>query len=151
MIRYSLQCSGGHGFEGWFSSSQDHDEQKARGLLACPACGSHEVEKTLMAPSVATARKKEARAERAAAKQKAALPADPKKREMLKQIKELRDKVLAGAENVGDRFSEEARKIHYGEAEARGIFGQATVEEAVGLIDEGIEVLPIPDLPEDRN
>jgi hypothetical protein len=150
MIRYSLQCSAGHGFEGWFSSSQDHDEQKARGLLACPACGSHDIEKTLMAPSVATARKKEERRE-LAVKQSAALPADPKRREMLRQIKEMRDQVLAGAENVGDRFSEEARKIHYGEAEARGIFGQATIEEAAGLIDEGIDVLPIPDLPEDRN
>ncbi len=86
-----------------------------------------------------------------AVKQNAALPADPKKREMLRQIKELRDKVLAGAENVGDRFAEEARKIHYGEAEARGIFGQASIEDAAGLIEEGIDVLPIPELPEDRN
>jgi hypothetical protein len=150
MIRYSLQCSKGHGFEGWFSSSKDHDDQKAKGLLACPVCGSHEVEKTLMAPSVATARKKEARREHAV-KQSAALPADPMKREMLKQIKELRDKVLAGAEDVGDKFTEEARKIHYGEAEARGIFGQASLEDAAGLIEEGIDVLPIPELPEDRN
>jgi hypothetical protein len=150
MIRYSLQCSAGHGFEGWFSSSQDHEEQKARGVVACPVCGSHDVGKTLMAPSVSTGRKKEARRE-LAARQAAALPADPKKREMLKQIKELRDKVLAGAEDVGERFSEEARKIHYGEAEARGIFGQASVEEAVELMDEGIDVMPIPELPEDRN
>jgi hypothetical protein len=150
MIRYSLQCSAGHGFEGWFSSSQDHEEQKAGGLVACPVCGSHDVGKMLMAPSVSTGRKKEARRE-LAARQAAALPADPKKREMLKQIKELRDKVLAGAEDVGERFSEEARKIHYGEAEARGIFGQASVEEAVELMDEGIDVMPIPELPEDRN
>ncbi len=89
-----------------------------------------------------------------AAKQQAALQPgglDPQKREMLKQLKELRDKVLSGAENVGEKFAEEARKIHYGEADARGIFGQASIEDAKALVEEGIDVLPIPDLPEDRN
>jgi hypothetical protein len=153
MIRYSLECKKGHGFEGWFSSSADYDLQKERGLVECPACGSRDVSKSLMAPSVATARKKEERREVAAKQQAALQPGglDPQKREMLKQLKELRDKVLSGAENVGEKFAEEARKIHYGEADARGIFGQASIEDAKALVEEGIDVLPIPDLPEDRN
>lgn len=154
MIRYSLQCDKEHGFEGWFSSSADHDRQKEAGLVECPVCGSRKVGKALMAPSVATARKKEARAEVAAAQQTAVMKpagADAQKREMLRQLKELRDKVLADAENVGENFAEEARKIHYGETDARGIYGKASIEDAASLAEEGIEVMPIPDLPEDSN
>jgi hypothetical protein len=153
VIRYSLQCEKGHGFEGWFSSSADYEGQKERGLVECPACGSHKIEKSLMAPSVATARRREARHEKAKTQQAALQPQglDPQKREMLKQLKELRDKVLHGAENVGERFAEEARKIHYGETDPRGIVGQASIEDAQALVEEGIDIMPIPELPEDRN
>lgn len=154
MIRYSLQCEREHGFEGWFSSSADHDRQKDAGLVECPVCGSRKIGKALMAPSVATARKKEARAEVAAAQQTAVMKpagADAQKLSMLRQLKELRDKVLSGAENVGESFAEEARKIHYGEADSREIYGKASLEDAASLVEEGIEVMAVPDFPEDSN
>jgi hypothetical protein len=156
MIRYALSCKSGHSFEGWFGSSADYERQRRRNLVECPSCGSREVSKELMAPAVSTARKREerqAQKEPVPATVAAALPApfEAEKREMLRQLRDLRDKVLADSENVGPRFSEEARKIHYGEAEQRGIHGQASLEEAAELLEEGISVLPIPDLPGDRN
>lgn len=160
MIRYSLHCANDHSFEGWFGSSQDFDRQNGMGLVSCPVCSSVEVEKSLMAPAVSTSRKREetrAVAE-AAARAEAPVPAEAtaaglsqKQREMLSQMRELRDKILSGADNVGERFPEEARKIHYGEAKARGIYGKTSVEEAVRLAEEGIDLLPLPDLPEDKN
>lgn len=165
MIRYSLACGKGHAFEGWFGSSQDFDDQQESGLLECPFCGDHEITKTLMTPSVATSRKREA-ARLPAAGEETAQPADhaaaaavpvqlagltAEQRAIVRQMRELKDKLLSHAENVGDKFGEEARKIHYGEAEQRGIYGKATLDEALELAEEGIEFLPLPDLPEDRN
>ena len=160
MIRYSLVCGKGHEFEGWFGSSLDYDDQQEKGLLECPYCGSHEISKTLMAPSVATSRKREDHAAQLpAVAEEAAAPSAPvqfsgmtaEQRAIVKQMRELKEKLLSQAENVGDKFSEEARKIHYGEAEQRGIYGKATLDEAAELAEEGIEFLPLPDLPEDRN
>jgi hypothetical protein len=154
MIRYALSCKSGHSFEGWFGSSVDYERQRGRNLVECPSCGSREVSKELMAPAVSTARKREARKEQkelVPATVAAPVPLDDEKREMLRQLREMRDKILSDSENVGPRFSEEARKIHYGEAEQRGIHGQASLDEAAELIEEGISVLPIPDLPGDRN
>lgn len=142
MIRYALHCDRAHEFEGWFASSEDFDAQKARGLVTCPACNSAEISKTLMAPSVATARKKE---------EARAVVLEAAQREAVKKLKEVVAEIRANAEDVGDRFAEEARKIHYGETEARGIIGQTTPDDAHALLEEGIEIAPLPILPDDVN
>lgn len=142
MIRYSLICDHGHEFEGWFSESADFDRQKESGFLSCPVCSSVAISKTLMAPSVATARKKE---------ESQKLVFDQAQKEAFLKLKEAVAAVKANSEDVGDRFAEEARKIHYGETEARGIIGNATTDEVHSLIDEGIEVAPLPVLPDDVN
>ncbi|MCO5733707.1 DUF1178 family protein [Rhizobium sp. SSA_523] len=142
MIRYSLACDSGHGFEGWFSESADFERQVESGLLTCPVCGSGKVSKSLMAPSVATARQKEER-------QKVAM--DVARQEAIAKLKEAVAAIKATAEDVGERFPEEARKMHYGEADTRGIIGQASLAEVRDLIDEGIEVAPLPVLPDDAN
>ncbi|WP_064710598.1 DUF1178 family protein [Rhizobium bangladeshense] len=142
MIRYSLTCDNAHEFEGWFSESADFDRQVASGFLTCPICHSAAVSKLLMAPSVSTARKKD---------EGQTLAMDAMRREALQKLKEAVAAVKANSEDVGTKFPEEARKIHYGEADARGIIGQATVDEAQALVDEGIEIAAIPVLPEDVN
>ncbi|NTJ44820.1 DUF1178 family protein [Agrobacterium larrymoorei] len=142
MIRYSLSCERTHEFEGWFSGSADYDSQLARGLIGCPVCGSQNVSKTLMAPSLSTSRTKEAMR---------TLAMDTAQKEAFAKIKETLANIRANAEDVGDKFAEEARKIHYGETEERGIIGQASIEEAKALLDEGIEVAALPVLPDDVN
>ncbi|MBX5168003.1 MULTISPECIES: DUF1178 family protein [unclassified Rhizobium] len=142
MIRYSLTCDNAHEFEGWFSESADFDRQVATGFLTCPVCHSAAVSKLLMAPSVSTARKKDERQ---------TLAMDALRQESLQKLKEAVAAVKANSEDVGTQFPEEARKIHYGEADARGIIGQATVDEAQALLEEGIEIAAIPVLPEDVN
>jgi len=142
LIRYSLRCDNAHEFEGWFSESADFDRQVATGFLTCPVCQSAAVSKLLMAPSVSTARKKDERQ---------TLAMDAMRQEALQKLKEAVAAVKANSEDVGTKFPEEARKIHYGEADARGIIGQATVDEAQALVEEGIEIAAIPVLPEDGN
>ncbi|MBB4479248.1 DUF1178 family protein [Rhizobium etli] len=140
MIRYSLTCDNAHEFEGWFSESADFDRQVATGFLTCPVCHSATISKLLMAPSVLTARKKDERQ---------TLAMDAMRQEALQKLKEAVAAVKANSEDVGTKFPEEARKIHYGEADARGIIGQATLDEAQALVEEGIEIAAIPVLPED--
>ncbi|WP_438752114.1 DUF1178 family protein [Pararhizobium sp. O133] len=142
MIKYTLACDNGHSFEGWFSSSADFDRQADLGLVSCPACGSVSIGKELMAPSVSTARKKD---------EAKVLMMDQARKEAVSKIRELVTSIRENAEDVGTKFPEEARKIHYGEAEQRGLIGQATVEEARELLDEGIEIAPLPVLPDDVN
>lgn len=142
MIRYSLHCERGHEFEGWFASSVDYDGQRARGLVACPVCNSTDVTKMLMAPSVSTAREKEATR---------TLALDAAQSQAFAKIRETLATIRANADDVGEKFPEEARKIHYGETEARGIIGQASPQEAKALIEEGIAVAPLPVLPDDVN
>lgn len=142
MIRYSLVCDQAHEFEGWFSESADFDRQKASGFLSCPICSSSSISKSLMAPMVATARLKEERQ---------MVAHDAAQREAYLKLKEAVAAVRANSEDVGERFPEEARKIHYGEADARGIIGNASPDEARALIDEGIEIAPLPILPDDVN
>ncbi|WP_454852090.1 DUF1178 family protein [Rhizobium binxianense] len=142
MIRYSLTCENAHEFEGWFSESADFDRQVASGFLTCPVCNSSSVSKLLMAPSVSTARKKE---------ETQTLAMNAARREAFLKLKEAVAAIKANAEDVGTRFPEEARKIHYGEADARGIIGQATIDEAQALVEEGIEIAALPVLPEDVN
>lgn len=157
MIRYALACAEGHGFDGWFRSSDDFDRQRARGLLSCAHCGSQEVEKALMAPSVRVRDDDRPApmpmpmpAPGPAAPAPVAMP-DPRQAELIAAMRELKQKLIAEAENVGGNFPEEARKIHYGEAPERGIYGAASADEAKALIEEGIGILPLPVLPDERN
>ena len=142
MIRYSLRCDDAHDFEGWFGSSDDFDSQMASGYISCPVCNSLTVTKTLMAPNVTTGRQKD---------QIKAVVMDNTRREMLEKLKQAVGEIRKNAEDVGEKFPEEARKIHYGESEARGIIGQASPDEAEALIDEGIEIAALPVFPEDAN
>ncbi|MEI4484494.1 MULTISPECIES: DUF1178 family protein [unclassified Phyllobacterium] len=137
MIRFSLHCDKDHEFEGWFRSNDDFDSQAEKGLVSCPSCGSNKVGKALMAPSVSTGRQKE----------KIALAMS----EMAKEMKEMVKKVRENADYVGAEFAEQARKIHFGEAEARGIYGEATPEDVEALLEDGVDVMPLPVFPEDHN
>ena len=147
MIHYDLTCDKGHDFDGWFRDSAAYDEQAARGLVSCTVCGSAKVEKQLMAPGIPVKgnRKEDP------AKKMVAGPVDPRLAIMMQMVREMRKHVEENAEYVGDRFAEEARKIHYEEAEHRGIYGEASPDEAKSLIEEGIAVHPLPRLPEDGN
>jgi hypothetical protein len=178
MIKYSLRCERNHAFESWFQNSASFDKQAKRGLVSCPVCDSVKVEKSIMAPQIprkgrtAEQRASEEKVQRAAARQKKAetspatiadkvstpVPtpsAEPllmaQEKELLSRLKELRDHIKANADNVGEQFPEQARKMHYGEIEHRPIYGDASPSEAKALIEEGVEVMPMPVLPEDRN
>ena len=142
MIRYSLQCDKDHQFEGWFASSADFDKQLAAGYVACPHCNSQTVSKLLMAPNVTTGRQKDG------IKQ---VVMDNTRREMIAKMKEVVEEIRKNSEDVGAKFPEEARKIHYGETEHRSIYGEATPQDAKALHDEGIEFHPLPVLPDERN
>lgn len=147
MIRYDLICDKGHEFDGWFRDSTTYDKQARRGFVSCSVCGSSKVEKQLMAPGIpAKSNRKDEVPQRMVAG-----PVDPRVAMMMKMMREMRQHVEENADYVGDKFAEEARKIHFAEAEARGIYGEATADEATALSEEGIEVFPLPRLPEDGN
>ncbi len=137
MIVYNLKCRNSHEFEGWFRDSAAFDAQAKGGKLVCPVCDSKKVEKAPMAPAVSGTKKKASSAEE------------------LKQMRQFvsgwRKFVTENAEYVGPRFPEEARKIHYGEVEEKHIYGEASVEEAKELIEEGIDVAPLPPDPDSAN
>ena len=164
MIRYALSCDQGHVFESWFASSAAYDKQAKRALVTCPVCGSAKVEKAMMAPHLArtdVTGPPPALPNPAPAPLPQTPPPVPEKtpvamvsaaeRELRQKLKELRDHVTKNASYVGPRFPEEARKIHYGEAEQRSIYGEASAEEAKALHEEGIEFHPLPVLPDDKN
>jgi hypothetical protein len=160
MIRYTLRCDQSHSFESWFQDSSAYDQQVKRKLVTCPVCGSAEVEKAIMAPRIVGKKSREsapvpARVETAAPAETPASESTPlmmaQERELRAKIKELRDHIVKNADNVGERFPNEARAMHYGDKEHRPIYGEASPEEARALIDEGVEVSPLPTLPEDRN
>lgn len=140
MIQYSLHCSKGHRYDAWFKNAAAFDEQQARGIVRCAVCGDGTVEKAPMAPSVA-------RTDNEKVSLSSAHPKAVKLRQLLRAY---RQKVIAEADYVGDRFADEARKIHFQEVEARGIYGEATRDEIVGLIEEGIDFMPLPDLADDN-
>lgn len=160
MIRYALRCDRDHDFESWFQSSSAYDSQVKRKLVTCPICGSAKVEKAIMAPRI-VGKKGRGRAapppEATTAPTPEAAPSGPtsllmaQEKELRAKLKELRDHIVKNADNVGERFANEARAMHYGDKEHRPIYGEASPEEAKSLIDEGIEVSPLPTLPEDRN
>jgi hypothetical protein len=148
MIRYDLICDSGHQFDGWFSNSAAFDEQSRNELVACVHCGSTNVEKQLMTPGIPV---KTNRKSDATAKPVLASAFDSRQQKILQAMRALRKAVEENSEYVGDKFAEEARKIHYEETEKRGIYGETTPDDAKALIDEGIEVHPLPVLPEDGN
>lgn len=160
MMKYALVCERKHGFEIWFSDSSDYDKQRKRGLVTCPVCDSKKVEKAIMAPALGRGTKK--RAAPAPIEAPASIPEapaapapvamiSPQEQELRAKLKELRDHLTKNADNVGKKFPEEARKMHYGEIEHRSIYGEASPEEAKDLHDEGIEFHPLPVLPDERN
>ncbi|MCJ2132845.1 DUF1178 family protein [Methylobacterium sp. J-026] len=150
MIRYSLVCEAGHGFESWFPSSDSYDTQVARRLVSCPVCDSASVSKALMVPSIARSDRGASVPPAPVVEAPTTLIAEPE-RQVRAMLRALREQVVASSEHVGSRFPEEARRIHYGEAEGRSIYGEASPAEARALIDEGIEVAALPILPDDRN
>ena len=156
MIRYTLNCEGGHAFESWFQSSSTYDSQVKRKLVTCPTCGSAKVEKAIMAPQIVSKKGRDRAVPATASAAEATAPASTpllmaQERELRVKLKELRDHIVKNADNVGERFPTEARKMHYGDIEHRPIYGEASPEEARSLIEEGVEVTPLPVLPDDRN
>jgi hypothetical protein len=158
MIRYSLRCEKDHAFESWFQSSSAYDSQIKRKLVSCPVCGSAKVDKAIMAPRIVGKKGRDNPAPDPAPSAPAETPVTEstpllmtQERELRAKLKELRDHIVKTADNVGERFPNEARKMHYGDIEHRPIYGEASPEEARALIDEGVEVAPLPVLPEDRN
>ncbi len=150
MIKYALVCEQRHGFESWFPSSAAYDKQAKRGLVNCPACGSSKVEKAIMAPRLSGTRKgKQRAAETPAATSVAML--SPQELELRAKLKEVREHITKNADYVGQKFPEEARKMHYGDIEHRSIYGEASLETAKELHDEGIELHPLPVLPDEQN
>ena len=169
MIKYALRCERDHEFESWFKNSAAYDSQRKRGLIACPTCGSAKVEKAIMAPRLArseNAGEESLPAAAAAPPTPSALPVpmpfappgkgtvaimSPQERELRKKLKELREHIVKNADYVGQRFPEQARKIHYGETEHRSIYGEASPEESKELHEEGIAFHPLPILPDEFN
>lgn len=142
MIQYSLVCENEHKFDAWFRNAQAYEDQQARGIVTCPVCSSGDVHKALMAPAVS----------RKGTEKVAVSIGHPEQAELRAALKALRDKVMAEADYVGDRFAAEARRIHEEEeAGPRGIYGEATREEIKGLLEDGIDCMPLPNLPEDHN
>ena len=140
MIQYSLHCAKGHRYDAWFKSAAAFDEQQARGLVSCAVCGDGAIEKAPMAPAVA-------RTDGEKVSFSSGHPDAAKLREL---VRAYRQKVTSEADYVGDRFAEEARKIHFEEAEARGIYGEATRDEVAGLLDDGVDFMPLPDVADDN-
>lgn len=153
MIRYDLICDKGHEFDAWFSNSDSFDTQNKRGFVECTNCGSNKIEKQIMAPNIAAKGNRNTDVMPAPSTPQPMMtpPADPRMQMMLHMMREMRAHVEKTAENVGDKFADEARKQHYNETEKRGIYGSATPGDAQALLEEGIEVFPLPRLPEDGN
>jgi hypothetical protein len=141
VITYSLSCANQHKFDAWFRSAEAYDDQHARGIVTCPVCGSVKVEKALMAPAV----------NRMSSDKISVSTGHPLQSEIREFLRAMRKKVTSEADYVGDRFADEARKIHFKEADARGIYGEATRDEVAELLDDGIDFLPLPQLPEEAN
>jgi hypothetical protein len=140
MIRYSLKCGAGHGFDSWFKNAEAFSVLRAAGQVSCPVCGSAEVDKELMAPAVRPARKAEAAAP---VRPNLSAPAS----DLEEKIAALRRQIEENSEYVGMNFAAEARRIHTGEAEERAIHGEAKPDEARAMIEDGLPVAPLPFLP----
>ena len=136
MIKYALACDHAHTFEGWFGSSADYDDQAARGLVECPVCGSNTVKKQIMAPALAGTKRRDVSAP------------DPKVRAMMMDaMGKVRRHVEDNFDYVGDTFAKEARAIHDGKSEERGIYGEASPKEVKALVEDGVKIAPLPPKP----
>ena len=177
MIKYALICDQGHTFESWFSNAEGYETQVKRGFVECPTCQTKQVSKAMMAPSVSTSRRKEALRAQTAAMTVAAMQAqaasapaapaqaptaspepaqpvallDESQQALRAMVRELHEKLTENSTDVGDRFASEARDMQSGDAPMRPIPGRATLEEARSLIEEGVPVMPLPTLPDERN
>jgi len=140
MIKYALACQYEHAFEGWFGSSTDYDDQQARGLLECPICASKSVRKQIMAPAVAGTKAQGSAEERAKARLM-----------MMEAVRQVRTHVEDNFDYMGDRFADEARAIHDGRSEERGIYGEATAAEVRSLVEDGVPVAPLPPKPPEKD
>jgi len=152
MIVFDLACApNGHVFEIWFGSSSDYEDQKARGLVACPYCGATDVGKAVMAPNVSakgnqrsSAKVLPVPANAPSLPAAAGMPSPDQFKEMVGKIAELQTKMLEGSDYVGKKFADEARSMHFGEQESRPIHGETSTDEAKALMEEGIPVAPLP-------
>ncbi|MFD1941270.1 DUF1178 family protein [Paradevosia shaoguanensis] len=141
MIHYSLVCENEHKFEAWFANAGAFDAQSKRGIVTCPVCDSRQVHKALMAPAVSRTKS-----------EKVSLSiGHPQHDQIRAALRAMRDKVTSEADYVGDKFAEEARKIHFKDVEARGIYGEATADEVAALVEDGVDFMPLPNIPEDHN
>jgi hypothetical protein len=141
VITYALVCANDHRFDAWFRNAEAYETQHKRGIVTCPVCSTGNVGKALMAPSVS----------RAGSEKVTVSAGHPKLAELREAMVALRNKVTSEADYVGDKFAEEARKIHFNEVEARGIYGEATREEVASLVEDGVDFMPLPGLPEEHN
>lgn len=149
MISFDLSCSAGHRFEGWFRSGADYDAQHVSGMLSCPICGSADIMKALSVPNVGRKGNQLPAAVPAAHPEESHAVANrasltPEMMELMGKLAKAQAEMLDKSEWVGEDFAESARAIHYGEAEDRLIHGQTTLEEAEDLVDEGIQIAPLP-------
>jgi hypothetical protein len=144
MIKYALGCAEGHSFDSWFPSSGAFEKQRKRGLVACPECGNIHVEKAIMAPAVVGA-------ERTGGGKDIEVSTDDRRRHVRESMRKLRREIEANTDDVGARFPQVARAIHDGDEPERAIRGQASLEEAKALIEDGVGVLPLPILADDLN
>ncbi len=159
MINFTLRCGKGHEFEAWFGSSAEYDRQLAAGLISCALCDDTSITKGLMSPNLGVKGNKKTDQTPAAPSQHKSEVAAPalsqqevveKTAELIGQMRALKQQVEKRFDNVGDAFADTARRIHYGDEEDRGIYGNASKEDVEDLIDEGITVFPLPDLPKDH-
>lgn len=155
MIRFQLVCKCKNQFESWFRSSDDFGLQCAKGLLSCPSCGSKDITKALMSPNVSTSRSKATEVtkttEATETTESRALNDSPSQKEIREAVRDFRTQITEKSEYVGEKFSAVARKIHYGDEPDRMVHGEASVKDVKELKDEGIGVMPLPELPEDKN
>jgi hypothetical protein len=146
VIHYSLVCDKSHKFDGWFSNAGAYDSQKRRGLVTCPICLTTAVDKAIMSPAV----NRTDNPQRAAEKVSLSI-GHPEHQKLREAMTALRNKVTSEADYVGDKFAEEARKIHFKEVDARGIYGEATREEVAALVEDGVDFMPLPSVKEEHN
>ena len=141
MIHYALVCENTHKFEAWFRNAEAYEQQKTRGIVTCPICSTGAVDKALMAPALG----------RPVPEKVALSIGHPEQAQLREALKALRHKVVSEADYVGDKFAEEARKIHFKDVEAHGIYGEATRDEVASLVEDGVDFMPLPNLPEEHN